>query len=91
MSFGHFIVESGGKYHKPTNQNYSGAFIEINAWPVPYQLGYQHETQSSADKGRGMIAGMILKILIFLSYTSDKLFYEANTKNEILKWLYMEA
>jgi hypothetical protein len=40
--------------------------------------------------GRGMIAGWYGKrhVLIFLSYTSDKLFYEANKQNEINKWLY---
>jgi hypothetical protein len=30
-------------------------------------------------------------LLIFLSYTSDKLFYETNKQNEIIKWLYMEV
>ena len=52
---------------------------------------YQPETQSRVDMGRGMIAGMIWKryVLIFLSYASDELFYEANKQNEIIKWHYM--
>ena len=29
-------------------------------------------------------------VLIFLSFTSDKLFYETNKQNEIIKWIYME-
>ena len=31
------------------------------------------------------------RVLILLSYTSDKLFYQANKQNEITKWLNMEA
>ena len=40
-----------------------------------------------ADMGREVIAGRYGKghVLIFLSYTSDKLFYEANKQNEIIK------
>ena len=40
-----------------------------------------------ADLGRGMIAGMIWKghVLIFLSYTSDKLFYETNKQINKMK------
>jgi hypothetical protein len=34
----------------------------------------------------GAIHGKSLK-----SYTSDKLFYEANKQNEIIKWLYIEV
>jgi hypothetical protein len=30
-------------------------------------------------------------VLIFLSYTSGKLSYEANKQNEIVEWIYMEA
>jgi hypothetical protein len=30
-------------------------------------------------------------VLIILSYTSDKLFYEANEQNEIIKWILMEV
>jgi hypothetical protein len=43
---------------------------------------YQPETQSRVYMGRGMIAG-----IIFLSYASDKLLYEANKQNEIIKWI----
>jgi hypothetical protein len=53
--------------------------IEINIWPSPYQPGYHSDTQSRADMGRGLIAGKIWKrSYICSSYTSDKLFYEAN-------------
>ena len=43
--------------------------------------------------GRGMIAGWYGKghVLIYLSYTSDKLFYEANKQNGIIKWIDMEV
>ena len=30
-------------------------------------------------------------VLIFLSYTSDKLFYETNKQTEIIKWIYMKV
>ena len=46
-------------------------------------LPYQPVMQSRVDMDRGMVAGMIWKR--FLSYTSDKLIYEANKQNEIIK------
>jgi hypothetical protein len=46
---------------------------------------YQPETQSRDDSRDNM------ENVIFLSYTSDKLFYEANKQNEIIKWIYLEA
>ena len=41
------------------------------------------------NTGRGMI--WKCHVLIFLSYTSYKLFYEANKQNEIIKLIYMEV
>jgi hypothetical protein len=56
--------------------------FSISAWVSSRVPIYQPRTQTETGMDQGMIVGMILKgyILIFLSYTSDKLLYEANIK-----------
>ena len=56
--------------------------FSISAWVSSRVPIYQSRTQTETGMDQGMIVGMILKgyILIFLSYTSDKLLYEANIK-----------
>ena len=41
----------------------------------------------SISASLGMVVAVVWKgsVLIFLSYTSDKLFYEANKQNEIIE------
>jgi hypothetical protein len=63
----------------------TGCYTEINISHFPYQPDTPIEARDAVEEWYGKC-----HVLIFLSYTSDKLFCEANKQNQRIIWIYME-